>query len=98
MTNDTPDPAWDRLVGHIPLSSGEVTTVHVDGDMVDVSLYAWTAKPADDNAMVTPALLIRCTADEAEALAELVMLGAVHAHNNSRRPKLRVVKDEDGDD
>jgi len=94
MTNDgNLDPAWQRI-GHVALSTGELVSISVADEQVVVALYAMTAKPADDNELVEPAPVLLLQPDEAETVSGLIMMAAVSGYNH-RRPKLRVVTDED---
>ena len=93
----TDDLAGDPLIGHIPLSTGELVTVHTADDRIVVALYA--ARSDEETAgddTVLPAQAMMLDADEAEMLGSLITLGAVSVYG--QRHRLRVVDDQGGGD
>jgi hypothetical protein len=94
-------PAWDKLIGHGPvtLASGEVVTVQV-GDSGDVvlALYEISDEQPAGDAPVMPAPVISMLADEAELISGLLTLGAVTSYGLRRRLHTEEeTHDEDGD-
>jgi hypothetical protein len=75
-------PAWDKLVGHAHLATGQVITIQVTGDdEVVLALYAIPDEEPTDDAPVLPAPVVQLTADEAELVGSMVTLGAATAHS-----------------